>query len=971
MGGIGKTALSVKLAQQIVETENQKSSSNPKNIHQTSPPSLPSPFQYLIWRSLRNAPLLETLLSDLIPFLSNQRDAEVSQSCLMHWLRSSRCLVILDNLETILQSGDRAGYYRPGYENYGELFRIIGETSHQSCVILTSREKPTEIASLEGDQLSVRSIALSGSLEASEALIQANRLVGSAEQKQRLCQLYGCNPLALRIVSTSIRELFSGEIAEFLAEDVSIFNGVRRLLDHQFDRLSPLEQSIMYWLAINREWTPIAELANDIIPPVNRIEILEALKSLSWRSLIEKNASRYTQQPVVMEYVIDRLIRKVCAELITTTPTDLFQSHALLKTTVKDYIQETQIKLIIEPIATKLQANFSSQKAIDHFLQSILKLLRDECTFSGYAGGNLINLCNHLHIDLAGYDFSHLSIWHADLRAVNLHQVSFQNADFTKSVFTQIFESILCVEFSPKGEWLAAGDTNGEVHLWQMTDNYPFLTCKGHTNWVLSVAFSPDGHLLASGSEDHTIRLWDVATGQILRVLHDSTRSIASVAFSPDGRILAGSEGRTVRLWDVMSGQIRQILQGHPETVTSVAFSPDGQYVATGSHDRTIRLWDVHTGNAIQILQGHTNRVWSVAFMRLPLKLIVVSGSEDQTVRLWDVETGQTLKVLHGHTKSITSVAASLESQRLASGSHDQTVRLWDTTTGQALKTLQGYTSGLQSIVYAPDGQRLASGSHDRTVRVWDVASGQVVRILQGHSDWVRSVAFSPDGQRLASGSGDHTVRLWDVQTGELIRSLEGHHRWVWSVGFSPDSTTIASGSLDQTINLWDVQTGRLLKTLHGHTAQVASISFSPDGRLLASGGGDHQVKIWDACTGQVLHTLTSHTSPVWSIAFSPDGQFLASGGDHTVKLWQISTGNLLNTLKGHTDQVVSVSFSSDGIHLASGSLTEAIKIWHIQTGECLKTLRAAKPYEGMMITGIRGLTEAQIMTLKALGAVE
>jgi predicted ATPase len=47
MGGIGKTALAVKFAQQVQ--------------HQ---------FDYLIWRSLRNAPPIEDVLAELIQFLS-------------------------------------------------------------------------------------------------------------------------------------------------------------------------------------------------------------------------------------------------------------------------------------------------------------------------------------------------------------------------------------------------------------------------------------------------------------------------------------------------------------------------------------------------------------------------------------------------------------------------------------------------------------------------------------------------------------------------------------------------------------------------------------------------------------------------------------------------------------------------------------------------------------------------------------
>jgi hypothetical protein len=59
----------------------------------------------------------------------------------------------------------------------------------------------------------------------------------------------------------------------------------------------------MYWLAINREWTTIAELQDDIVPPISRATLLESLESLTRRSLIKKRSGEYTLQPVVMEYV--------------------------------------------------------------------------------------------------------------------------------------------------------------------------------------------------------------------------------------------------------------------------------------------------------------------------------------------------------------------------------------------------------------------------------------------------------------------------------------------------------------------------------------------------------------------------------------------------------------------------------------------------------------------------------------------
>ena len=613
MGGIGKTALSVKLAQQVTRRRRKGKRERRKGIGNGDRLS-ESEFEYVIWRSLRNAPPLETLLGELIPFLSAGRESQVEIRFLLQCLRNARCLVILDNLETILLSGEYAGQYRAGYENYGELLQLIGESAHSSCLLFTSREKPAEMATLEGIELSVHALQLQGSPEAAQRLIQAKGLSGSEAQQQQLCDRYGCNPLALKIVATSIQDLFGGDIAVFLAEDIVIFNSIQRLLEQQFNRLSSLELTVIYWLAINRDWTAISELTEDIFPGVSKANLLEALESLSRRSLIEKQAGSYTQQPVVMEYVIECLIEQVCQEITAKRSNlSLFCSHALLKTTVKDYVRESQIRLILEPIASQLRSTFQTSKALEEKFQAILSQPRNESTpLSGYGGGNLINLCRYLQFDLTGYDFSRLTIWQADLQKINLHRVNFAHANFAKSIFTQTFGGIISVAFSPNGELLAGGDTNGRIRLWRVADGQTLLSYQGHNQWVFSLAWSPDGQILVSGSADRTVRLWDPNSGQCLKTLQGHTARIWSVAWSPDGKTLAsGSADQTVRLWDSSSGQCLKTLQGHTGWIWSVAWSPDGKTLASSSADQTVRLWSSKRGQCLKTLQGHTSYVCS------------------------------------------------------------------------------------------------------------------------------------------------------------------------------------------------------------------------------------------------------------------------------------------------------------------------------------------------------------------------
>ncbi|MFN6562534.1 MAG: NB-ARC domain-containing protein [Nostoc sp. ChiSLP01] len=940
IGGIGKTALSVKFAQQIQEN-----------------------FEYVIWRSLREAPPGKIILSNLIQFLSDEQETEGNLpesfservSRLLDYLQNNRCLLILDNAESILRSGSRAGVYREGYEEYGELLRRVGEATHQSCLLLTSREKPKEIALLEGETLPVRSLPLSGLkvLEGQE-ILKLKGLSAKEDELQVMIERYAGNPLALKIVATTIQDIFDGNFSEFLQQDTAVFGDIRDVLEQQFERLSDLEKDIMYWLAINREPITLKELRDDIISPIPQAKLLEAIESLGRRSLIEKasptliekaspavvkkTASLFTLQPVVMEYMTTSLIERACEEILTEN-IDLFRRHALMKATGKDYVKDTQIRLIIKPVINGLLQTFRSKKNIENKLTQILVKLRETSPLEpGYTGGNILNLLSYLETDLSSYDFSYLSVWQADLRSVNLHNANFAHADLSKCVFAETLGGIHSVAFSPDGKLLATGDTNNQISLYQVSDGKQLLVFAGHTDWLWSVVFSSDGRILASGSQDQTIKLWDIETGRCLTTLYGHKGGIWSVAFCPNSYILAsGGQDQKVKLWDISTRRCLKTLSGHTNRVTSVAFSPNGCTLASGDDDQTVRLWDVSTGKNLQILLHPNIGICSLAFS--PDGQTLASGCRDKIVRLWDISTGQCVHTLEGHTDWVTSVAFNSNGHTLTTGSHDQTVKLWDVSTGDCLTTLSGHSTRIWSVAFTPDSQTIASGSSDQTVRLWDVSTGLCFKTLQGYCYGIWSVTFSHEGNMLASGSGDQMVKLWDAKTGQWLKTLRGHSNRVTSVAFNADGRVVASGSEDKTVKLWDVNTGKCLKTLCEHSSRVISVAFSPNGRVVASGSEDKTVKLWDVSSGRCLKTLQEHPLVVWSVAFSSDGQTLASTGqDQTIKLWDINTGECLRTLHGHTDFIWSVTFSPDGDTLASCSSDQTVKLWDVNTTECLST---------------------------------
>jgi hypothetical protein len=314
LGGIGKTALAARLGDQVSAA-----------------------FDVVIWRSLREAPPLQDLMVELVQFLSQFAEVELPTISdraigrLLHYLQQQRCLIILDNAEAIMESGDYAGQYRTGYQDYGQLFETLGTARHQSCLLFTSREPAPELVELSGGDLPVRSLSLKGLDQAAQTLLEKIGLPESQDLATLVDRCQG-NPLYLRIVAKTILQTFNGEVTKFLNTDQYAYGKISTVLQAQLDRLTPAEKVIIYQLAIKREPQTLSELEHHLEPLGLTAKLGPSIDSLKSRSLIEiTQAESYTLQNVVMEFMTDAVIRELSTEILGDR--NLAQADAFFLTT--------------------------------------------------------------------------------------------------------------------------------------------------------------------------------------------------------------------------------------------------------------------------------------------------------------------------------------------------------------------------------------------------------------------------------------------------------------------------------------------------------------------------------------------------------------------------------------------------------------------------------------------------------------
>ena len=488
-----------------------------------------------------------------------------------------------------------------------------------------------------------------------------------------------------------------------------------------------------------------------------------------------------------------------------------------------------------------------------------------------------------------------------------------------KSMIQRHQTTIESIEFSPDGEWIAAGSRNRGIQL-STVEGKNVKSMPAHARHE-SLAFSPDSRFLVSKYESEDIQVWDCETGRAAMDLIQLDFVVDKVAWSPDGQYIAvtARTGPWIKLVDAASGKpVVNLLHHSPgqSWYPAISISADSRTVYAGDDDGRIHQWSVDFTKFQESTTANGGKVYQRNRRKTPLSLdrqrltSIACLTDDRVVAVHDsgkvtmYESDQTADLTLALDFGVATAAVAPDSTIYVAAVDGAVYRV-SSDLQTPVRLVESIGSGIEDLDISGDGSLLAVVYGTSQVDLIRTADGSIISTRAG--DFPRDprfrVALSCDGKYLARTGDDKQVIVWEAHQNQDVlfrQPLYGGR----SLSFSRDGKLLVVGSND--IHVLDTDTGDVVDHEPGY--RVSKVQFSRDCRYVVSGQINGVVSLYDRSSGKSTTMQSRHARAIPNVALSTDSRTIVAYDqtrhDGRFRLWDVASREEIGVMRTRTKVV-------------------------------------------------------------------
>ncbi|XP_073227761.1 cell division cycle protein 20 homolog [Porites lutea] len=269
----------------------------------------------------------------------------------------------------------------------------------------------------------------------------------------------------------------------------------------------------------------------------------------------------------------------------------------------------------------------------------------------------------------------------------------------------------------------------GFVYLWNAVSGDIVQLCQTVTPecYIGSVAWIKEGNYIALGDSDGVVQLWDVEAQKKLRSMTGHSARVGCLSWN-SFILSSGSRSGAIHHHDVrVANHHVATLARHSQEVCGLKWSPDGKYLASGGNDNLLLIWDAtvntisNSNTPLYTFNQHQAAVKALDWCPFQRNVLASGGgTADRHIRFWNVGAGNCLNSIDTHSQ-VCSILWSKEYKELVSshGYAQNQLTVWKYPSMVKVTELTGHSCRVLHMAMSPDGQTVVSAAADETLRLW------------------------------------------------------------------------------------------------------------------------------------------------------------------------------------------------------------------------------------------------------------